>query len=86
MIIAESFAKTAFARFINSTPGRALRVVAGAAMIGWGAMNVQEAAGIVVMVVGCIPLYAGAMDRCLVSALLGGPISGSRVREIAGKR
>jgi len=33
------------------------------------------------MVAGLVPLAAGAFDWCLISALLGGPISGARIRE-----
>ncbi len=81
----ESFARSGFARFINSTAGRVLRIIVGAVMVIWGALNAADTSGIVVLVIGCIPLIAGAMDLCLVSALLGGPLSGRRVREVASR-
>ena len=31
------------------------------------------------MVVGLVPLAAGAFDLCFISALLGGPLSGARI-------
>jgi len=79
MSLAESFARTGFARFVNSPAGRIARVIAGLGLIGWGYTQRAGSAGIVFMVVGLIPLAAGAFDLCLISALLGGPISGARV-------
>jgi hypothetical protein len=34
-------------------------------------------------VIGCIPLLAGVFNLCLISALLGGPISG---RQLASRQ
>ncbi len=36
MIIAESFGRSGFARFINGSAGHLVRIVAGLALIGWG--------------------------------------------------
>jgi hypothetical protein len=41
-----------------------------------------ETAGIIVAVIGAVPLLAGAFDVCLISALFGGPLSGARIREL----
>ncbi|MGB8435091.1 MAG: DUF2892 domain-containing protein [Burkholderiales bacterium] len=79
MSLAESFAETDFAKFINSPAGRIARIVAGLALIGWGYTQGVTTAGIILIVVGLIPLGAGVFDLCLVSALLGGPMSGARV-------
>jgi hypothetical protein len=73
--LAESFAQSSFARFINSPPGRVARVLAGIALIAWGYTD----RSIGLAVVGLIPLAAGALDLCLISALLGGPLRGSDV-------
>lgn len=78
MSIAESFGRSGFAKFINSPVGRIARVVVGLVLIAWGYIS----SGIVLIIIGLIPLAAGAFDLCLVSALLGGPISGKKVREI----
>jgi hypothetical protein len=83
MSLAESFARTPFARFINSPAGRIARAVVGLAIIGWGYTQRTGSTGIILMVVGLIPLAAGVFHLCLISALLGGPISGAR---IAGKQ
>ena len=79
MSMAQSFGQSGLARFINSPAGRVFRVVVGVALILWGYTRLGSSAGVVLIVVGLIPLVAGVFDLCLVSALLGGPISGSRV-------
>lgn len=79
MSLAASFARTGFAKFINSPAGRVARVVAGVGLIGWGYMQRDSTTGLVLMVVGLIPLAAGTFHLCLISALLGGPISGARI-------
>jgi uncharacterized membrane protein YjjP (DUF1212 family) len=79
MSMAQSFGRSALARFVNSPTGRVVRVVVGIALILWGYTRLGSSAGVVLIVVGLIPLLAGVFDLCLVSALLGGPISGSRV-------
>lgn len=78
MSIAENFSRTGFAKFINSPSGRIARIVVGLALIVWG----YTSGAIVLSIIGFIPLAAGAFDLCLISALLGGPISGKKVREI----
>ena len=80
MSLADSFAHTGFARFINSPAGRITRIVSGLGLIAWGYAQRAGTGGIVLIVVGLIPLAAGVLDWCLISALLGGPIRGSRLR------
>lgn len=80
MSIAESFGRSSFARFINSPAGRLTRIVAGVVLIVWGYTQPGTAAGVALVVVGLVPLVAGVFDMCLISALLGGPISGKRIR------
>jgi hypothetical protein len=80
MRVAESFGQSTFARFVNSAPGRLARLVAGGALIAWGYAQRDSGTGLVFIMVGLVPLVAGAFDLCLISALLGGPISGARVR------
>jgi hypothetical protein len=81
MSIAESFGRSSFAQFINSRLGRQVRLVVGVALIAWGFNSRGTAAGVILIVVGLVPLAAGAFDLCLISALLGGPISGSRIAD-----
>jgi hypothetical protein len=79
MRIAESFGRSGFARFVNSSAGRLARIIAGVGLIGWGYTQRDGVTGVVLMVVGLVPLAAGVFNLCLISALLGGPISGARI-------
>jgi DUF2892 family protein len=81
MTLAESFGKSAFAQLVNSPAGRIARVVVGLGLISWGYLHRAESAGIVTMVLGLVPLAAGAFNLCFISALLGGPLSGARIAE-----
>ena len=80
MSLAGAFAQTGFARFVNSSAGRIARIVVGLGLIAWGYTLRPGSAGTILMVIGVVPLAAGTLDLCLVSALLGGPIVGARVR------
>jgi hypothetical protein len=77
---AMAFAQSAFAQFFASSAGRVLRVVAGLALIGSGYTLRGQTSGLVLMVVGLVPLLAGAFDVCLLSPLFGGPMSGRAIR------
>ena len=79
--LAESFAQSGFAQFVNSPIGRIARILAGLGLIfiGWGYTQQTGFAGIILIVVGLVPLAAGALNLCLISALLGGTISGARI-------
>jgi len=67
-----------FSKFMASTAGRTIRIIAGIALIvvggilggGWWALAV----------VGLIPLAAGALDICLFNVLFRQPLSGKAVR------
>ena len=80
MSIAASFGRTSFARYINSPTGRITRIVAGVGLIGWGFAQSATGTGLALVAVGLVPLVTGSFDLCLISALLGGPISGKRIR------
>ncbi len=82
MSIAESFGRTGFARFINSPPGRLARLVVGLGLIVWGFVAPGSGTGYILIAIGLVPLLAGAMDLCLISALLGGSIKGEQVRSL----
>lgn len=79
MSMAESFAHTGFARFINSPIGRLARIIAGILLFAWGYTQNGTTTGLVVMAVALVPLAAGLFNWCLISALLGGPLSGARL-------
>jgi hypothetical protein len=79
MSIAQAFARSGFARFVNSPAGRLVRIVAGIALIVLGYMRRDTSTGLLLIGLGLIPLAAGTFNLCIVSALLGGPISGARI-------
>ena len=85
MSLAQTFAHTGFAHFINSPAGRLARVVAGIGLLAWGYTQRSTVTGIVLMAVGLTPLVAGSLDWCLISALLGGPLSGKKLRQASPK-
>ena len=75
-----SFASSSFAQFLAGRSGRLLRIAAGIALIAAGFVLRDSPAGIILMVVGVVPLAAGVFDFCILSPLFGGPFSGSRIR------
>jgi len=76
----ESFNQSDFSKFLNSLAGRILRLVAGIGFLVVGYMYRDHALGVISMVWGVLPLSAGAFDICYVSAALGGPLSGKKIR------
>ncbi len=69
-----------FAKFMSSTVGRAVRIIAGLALIVIGLAS-GGTGGIILAVVGVVPLLAGIFDVCLIGTLLfGTPLQGSKVR------
>jgi hypothetical protein len=82
--LAEGFNRSGFARFINSPLGRAFRIVAGVGFLAIGLLAVTggQMIGVVSIVWGVLPLSAGLLDICYISAALGGPISGKQIRSV----
>jgi len=76
----ESFNQSDFSKFLNSPSGRILRLVAGVGFLVVGYIYRDHALGVISMVWGVLPLSAGAFDICYVSAALGGPLSGKKIR------
>jgi uncharacterized membrane protein HdeD (DUF308 family) len=73
-----------FVKFMASRNGRITRIVAGAVLILLGFFVVENTTtGIILMVVGLVPLLAGIFDYCLLAPLFGVPMSGAKIR--AGK-
>jgi len=69
-----------FVKFMASPTGRILRIIAGIALIAWGLLGIHGAGGIVVAVVGLLPLVAGLFDFCVFAPLFGAPLSGPKIR------
>ncbi len=72
-----------FPAFMASPAGRVVRILAGIALIAWGLIGLTGTMGIVVAVIGLLPLVAGVFDFCVFAPLFGAPLSGARIR--AGK-
>ncbi len=72
-----------FIKFMASTAGRVTRIAAGIALVLWGLLGIGGTAGIVVAIVGLVPLLAGLFDFCVFAPLFGAPLGGPQIR--AGK-
>jgi len=72
-----------FCTFMASVAGRIIRAVAGIALIAWGVLGLGGTTGIIVAVIGVVPLAAGLFDFCVFAPLFGCPLSGPKIR--AGK-
>lgn len=75
-----NFGRTPVAQFFASAGGRLSRAVAGIALIGAGIALRDTGAGVPLMAVGVVPLAAGILDICLLSPILGGPLTGAAIR------
>ena len=81
MSTAEAFNHSGFARFINSPAGRVFRLVVGMGFLTVGYLFRDQTLGVISMVFSALPLSAGAFDLCYVSAILGGPLTGAKIRK-----
>jgi len=67
-------------KVMNGAAGRSARVLAGLALIA-GGIAVGGTGGVVLALIGVVPLAAGAAGACLAAPLLrtpAGPLSGGR--------
>jgi len=69
-----------FVKFMASTTGRIVRIVAGIALIAWGFLGLGGTTGVIVAVIGAVPLLAGLFDFCVFAPLFGAPLSGPKIR------
>ena len=69
-----------FARFMSSLEGRLLRIVAGIALIIIGLAVVHGTGGIILAIVGLVPLVAGLANVCFFAPLFGGPFQAKNIR------
>lgn len=76
----ESFNRAGFSKFLNRPAGRVFRLFAGAVFLVIGFLYRDHLLGVLSMVWSFFPLSAGALDICYVSAVLGGPLSGAKIR------
>ena len=67
-------------KFLASGTGRWVRVIAGIVLIVVGLFVVQNTGGIVLAVIGLVPLLAGILDFCVFAPLFGLSFSGKIIR------
>jgi hypothetical protein len=79
--VVEVFNRSALSRFLNRPAGRLFRLVAGIGFLVVGFVYREYTLGVLSMIWGVFPLSAGALDICYISALLGGPICGAKIRD-----
>jgi len=73
-----------FISFMASRNGRIVRIVAGAVLVILGFFVIaNNTTGIIVMLIGLVPLAAGIFDFCVLAPLFGAPFKGPEIR--AGK-
>jgi len=68
-------------KFLASTTGRWVRIIAGIVLILIGVLVMQNTGGIILAVIGLLPLLAGIVDVCVFAPLFGAPFSGKAIRE-----
>ncbi len=66
--------------FLASGTGRWVRIIAGIILIALGLLVVKETVGIIIAVIGVVPLAAGIFDFCVFAPLFGAPFSGKAIR------
>lgn len=76
----EDFNRSPFSHFLNSPSGRLFRVVAGTGFLLSGYLFRHHTLGLLSMIWSIFPISAGSLDVCYISAVLGGPFSGSAIR------
>jgi len=80
MSMHESFNRSGFSNFLNSLAGRIFRLVAGTGFLVVGYLYRDHLLGVLSIAWSVLPLSAGAFDICYISAALGGPLSGAKIR------
>lgn len=70
-----------FVSFMNSTAGRLLRIVAGIALILVGLLAIGGTGGVILAIVGLVPLAAGVFNFCLFGPLFGVSLRGSSAED-----
>lgn len=84
--LAQAFNRSGFSRFLNSPAGRLFRVVAGTGFLVVGLIFRTSPLGILSLAWSVLPLSAGLFDVCYISAALGGPFTGTKIRESVRER
>ncbi len=67
-------------QFLASSTGRWVRIIAGVILVALGLFVVKDTGGIIIAVIGLVPLLAGIFDFCVFAPLFGQPFSGPKIR------
>ncbi len=67
-------------KFLASETGRWVRIVAGIVFIAVGLLVVQNTGGVILAVIGLVPLVAGILDVCVFAPLFGLSFFGKAIR------
>jgi hypothetical protein len=71
----------ALINFLASNPvGRIVRIIAGIVLVLVGLLVLGGTAGIIVAVIGLVPLIAGIVDVCVFAPLFGASFYGKKIR------
>ena len=70
--------------FLASSTGRIVRVVAGLILVAWSWFVLDGTTGVIMALIGLVPVFAGIFDFCVFAPLFGAPLSGPKIR--AGKQ
>lgn len=73
----------AFVKFASSQAGRIARALAGILLFAVGLWLIRGTLGVVVAVVGLVPLAAALFDVCIFAPLFGAPFKGNEARAMA---
>ncbi len=71
-----------FVKFMSSNAGRITRIIAGIALITIGLLVTNGLGGIILAIIGLLPLVAGIFDFCIFAPLFRAPLSGKQVRSV----
>ena len=67
--------------FLASSTGRIVRIVVGLVLIALGFFVVNNTTlGVILIIIGLVPLLAGIFDVCVFAPLFGKPFSGKKIR------
>jgi len=65
-----------FAKFMAGSVGRLVRIIAGIVLVLVGLLVVKDTGGIIIAIIGLLPILAGVFNVCLIAPILGAPFSG----------
>jgi len=86
MSVADKFLSSGFSHWLNSVPGRIFRFCAGVFFLLLAILFWNSWLGIFSLIWFIFPLSAGALDVCYISAAVGGPFTGKKIRQHSSYR